>query len=725
MRTLALVGDPNSGKTTLFNALTGLRQKVGNWPGVTVERKEGVVKSVGKSTLLVDLPGIYSLSLPAQDSSMDETITRNYLKERRADFIVNVIDALNLERSLYLTSQIIDRKLPFVVVLSKLDLAKKQGLSLDENKLSERLGVPVFRVSDKASSDRLKAFLTTETVSPSLKTISYGKEIESAIEAELCHLTEQNNDNSYASALEKLEIGTAVGGSEDLSVMVAAHRYQFAHQLCKEVQTKTVVKASSVTRTLDKFFLNRLLGLPLFFVVMYAMFFVSINVGGVFQEAFTGVSQTFFVDLPSFLCEKWALPSWVSALFAEGVGQGISTTVSFIPVMFALFMFLSFLESSGYVVRAAFVMDKLMRALGLPGKAFVPMIVGFGCNVPAVMGARALDSERDRILTTLMVPFMSCSARLAIFSVFVAAFFPTHGALIVFSLYFIGILFAVLTGWVVKRAFAFGQDSILILEMPNYQWPNVKLLLRDAFMRLKHFLRRAIRVIVPVCMILGTLKALTITGEFKPGSEDSLLALIGQWLTPIFSPMGISSSNWPATVGLLSGVLAKEVVIGTLNTLYTPELTEVTTHSFHLLAQLKAAAFSIKDNALALGEAFLSPFSAAAPKDSLNQVAFGQMASQFASGATAYAYLLFTLLYVPCISTLAVIKKELNRFWMMFSLVWSTAMAYLIATAFYQLSRLTFSLWLVVLLGLGFVGLFGFVIFSLRYFLTLRINVSR
>jgi ferrous iron transport protein B len=324
-----------------------------------------------------------------------------------------------------------------------------------------------------------------------------------------------------------------------------------------------------------------------------------------------------------------------------------------------------------------------------------------------------------------MVPFMSCSARLAIFSVFVAAFFPAHGALIVLSLYLIGIVFAVLTGWVVKRAFAFEQDSILILELPNYQWPKTRLLVQEATLRLKHFLKRAIRVIVPVCMVLGSLNALTITGEFKPGSETSLLAIMGQWVTPMFAPMGISESNWPATVGLLSGVLAKEVVIGTLNTLYTPELTETAAHSFHLWTALKAAFFSIGDNAKELGGALFSPFTAAAPTESLNQAAFGQMASQFSSGASAYAYLLFTLLYVPCVSTLAVIKKELNRFWMMFSLVWSTAMAYFIAMAFYQLSQLSISLWLVLLLSFGLIALFACVLLSLRYFLTLRMKVLR
>ena len=319
----------------------------------------------------------------------------------------------------------------------------------------------------------------------------------------------------------------------------------------------------------DRIILNRWLGLPIFFAVMYALFVFAVNIGGAFQDFFDIGSDTLFIQAPALFMQHLHAPAWLIALICHGVGKGINTTITFMPVIAGMFLGLSILEDSGYMARAAFVVDRLMRQLGLPGHAFVPMIVGFGCNVPAVMGTRSLSHRRDRIITSLMMPFMSCGARLAIFAVFAAAFFPQGGQNIIFALYGLGIAAALFTGWLLRHSLLPGPAAPLIMEMPAYHRPHWRSLWRHTWQRLKHFVFRAGKVIVPVCMILGLLNHITVSGHLtEQPSQRSLLARTGQIITPVFTPMGIQSDNWPATMGLLTGVLAKEVVVGTLNSLY-------------------------------------------------------------------------------------------------------------------------------------------------------------
>lgn len=345
------------------------------------------------------------------------------------------------------------------------------------------------------------------------------------------------------------------------------------------------------------------------------------------------------------------------------------------------------------MARAAFVVDKLMRLLGLPGKAFVPMIVGFGCNVPAIMAARTLDSPRERLLTIVMSPFMSCSARLAIYSVFVAAFFPHGGQNIVFCLYIIGILMAVMTGFILRKTTLQGASSPLILELPAYHRPSMRRLLKEMSSRLHYFIIRAGRLIIPVCVMLSGLNALTIDGGFSgaQASTQSILSLIGQWLTPLFWPMGIESNNWPATVGLLTGMLAKEVVIGSLNSLYSQlsHLSNDYATDFNLWQSLHDALWSIPKNLSELGSAFTNPILASAPDNVVSQSAYGEMAQRFDGQAGAFAYLLFVLLYIPCVSTMAAIRQEASRKLMWFSVSWSLLIAYSSAVIFYQIARFT------------------------------------
>ncbi|MGB8807648.1 MAG: ferrous iron transport protein B, partial [Candidatus Rickettsiella isopodorum] len=361
--------------------------------------------------------------------------------------------------------------------------------------------------------------------------------------------------------------------------------------------------------------------------------------------------------------------------------------ISFIPVIGAMFLFLSLLENSGYMARAAFVVDKLMGAIGLPGKAFVPLIVGFGCNVPTVMATRTLASPRDRILTVMMAPFMSCGARLTVYTLFVAAFFPQGGALIIFALYGLGILTAIFTSLLLRSTTLKAEITPMILELPTYHWPHWGTIFRSTWQRLKLFLFKAGRFIIPICMLIGFFNTISIHGKLITGeaNQHSLLSSIGKTVTPIFAPMGIQSDNWPATVGLATGLLAKEVVVGTLNTLYSQvgQLTEQADQST-LRDELKTAILSIPKNLHALGKTLINPMALKAQAPEVTQGVYGVMSHYFDGKLGAFAYLLFILLYFPCISTMAVMQREISRSWTYFSMAWSTGIAYAIATLFYQ-----------------------------------------
>jgi ferrous iron transport protein B len=401
-------------------------------------------------------------------------------------------------------------------------------------------------------------------------------------------------------------------------------------------------------KRIDTLILNRIIGIPLFLGVMYGMFLFSIQVGGPIQSLFDEFSQYLFIQKMEQGLLFFEAPQWLIGILAHGVGQGINTTFTFIPVISCLFFCLSFLEMSGVMARVAVVMDKLMQWFGLPGKSFVPMIIGFGCNVPAIVSARTLENRRERILTIMMSPFMSCGARLAIFALFVSAFFPEQGQNVIFGLYLIGIIVAVLTGLVLKKTILLESSSVLSSNaLPPYQWPRFKTLGKATMHRSKSFVRKAGLIIVPVCAVMGLLGAVH-TDTSTDTKSTSLIATIGKSITPLFAPMGIQEENWPATVGLVTGILAKEVVVGTLNTLYTDH-----SDSTHL-------------------------------ENHMSESTMGIMVQKFGSSAAAFAYLLFVLLYFPCVSVVAAMTKELHKGWALFSVVWTTGIAYIVAVFFYQ-----------------------------------------
>ncbi|MFC3908881.1 Fe(2+) transporter permease subunit FeoB [Legionella dresdenensis] len=710
MTHILLAGNPNCGKTTLFNALTGDNQRVGNWPGVTVEKKTGRFSIGHQHILVTDLPGVYSLTAIGQGSSQDERIAASAVKDLPADMIINVIDACHLERHLYLTSQLLELGKPVVIALNMIDIAEQRGISIDVNRLSRQLNCPVIPIQAHKKtgiSALLKSIASHQDVAEPmpLAVSEQISRIQSLLQTYLV-----NNQSALPAVADytswrAIEGDTALlddGAAEYLSALdcpadadisIADARYGYIHQLVSAVQKKNSDASEHFTARVDRIVLHRYWALPIFLGVMYLMFLFAINIGGAFQDFFDIATDAVFVQGSAWLLSQIHTPQWIIAIVANGIGVGINTTLTFIPVIAAMFFFLSLLEASGYMARAAFVVDKIMRVLGLPGKSFVPMIVGFGCNVPAIMAARTLDSERDRLLTVLMAPFMSCSARLAIYAVFVAAFFPVGGQNIVFSLYLIGIAMAVLTGFLLRKTSMRGQTSPLILELPAYHRPSLKRLCRETGLRLRHFIIRAGRLIIPICVLLGGLNALTIDGGFSADKANthSVLSLAGQWLTPIFSPMGLHQDNWPATVGLLTGMLAKEVVVGTLNSLYAQlgHLSHAQAVAFDFWGSLKEACWSVPHNFAELGQALINPIQASAPDSEVSKSVYGMMAARFDGKIGAYAYMLFILLYIPCVSTMAVIRQEASRRLMWFSVAWSLLLAYACAVIFYQIG--TFS----------------------------------
>jgi len=723
MATIALVGNPNCGKTTLFNALTGSHQQIGNWPGVTVERKSGFFTHQDLSFEVVDLPGVYSLTVSSETAAIDESLACQYILQQEADVIVNILDGSNLERHLYLTTQLLEMGVPLVVVVNMMDMAETRGFHLQLDLLSATLGCPVLPVqaNNGKGLEALKKQLMTVVVSKKTSspfTVPYVDPIPQAIKelaALIRSLPNQKKigissewlasglleNNLYAQKQVSSELLPSVAHfqqqirevqKEDPDILLADGRYRCIHKIISSCVSQSKPKSSTRwTARLDKIILNRVLGLPIFLAVMYCLFFFAISVGGAFQDFFDIASNTLFVDGFGHLLTELGLPQALVVLLASGVGKGLNTTFTFIPVIGALFLFLSFLEDSGYMARAAFVVDRLMRVFGLPGKAFVPMIVGFGCNVPAVMAARTLENKRDRILTIMMSPFMSCGARLAIYAVFTAVFFPTSASWIVFALYLIGILMAVLTGLILRQTVLRGQPAPLVMELPAYHFPKVRTLLMHAWQRLQTFIFRAGKLIVPICVLISVLNLVNLDGTFNQGegSASSVLSALGRFVTPLFSPMGIHQDNWPATVGLVTGILAKEVVIGTLNALYSQmaSITALSSGYLHLGEGLRAALMSIPANLSQLGQVVAHPFSsAAASAHTLNQSTYGLLYQRFDGKIGAFSYLLFVLLYFPCVSTTAVMLRELHYRWAIFSIFWMTAVAYGTAVAFYQIA---------------------------------------
>ncbi len=751
---IGVVGNPNCGKTTLFNALTGARQQVGNWPGVTVEKKVGTYRHRNRTFEIVDLPGVYSLGATIQISE-DERVARDYVLAGAATLIVNIVDASNLERNLYLTTQLLEMRVPMVVAVNMTDIAARRGLALNVAALGEALGCPVVelvasRGNGVAKLKELIGELSEQPHPPGVEP-HYGPVIEEGVGAIAARLEARGFTQARWRALKLIEGDALTTGEtesaleaevnaarekvcqshgEDTDIVVADARFGFITDIVSRVLTRPRDASRTVSDKIDHVVLNRFLGIPIFLFMMYLMFVFTITIGGAFIDFFDQAVGAVLVDGGTKVLSALSLPEWLVVLLAEGVGGGIQTVSTFIPIIAFLYLFLSFLEDSGYMARAAFVMDRAMRAVGLPGKAFVPLIVGFGCNVPSIMATRTLESRHDRLITIMMAPFMSCGARLPVYALFAAAFFPQSGQNLVFALYLIGILAAVGTGFLLKNTVLKGTVSPFIMELPPYHIPTIRTVLLRAWERLNAFIFRAGGVIVPMVVAISFLNAVGTDGSFgNQDSEKSVLSEVGRTIVPVFEPMGMTEENWPAAVGVFTVVLAKEVVIGTLNALYTqlgeadaargaadgaaaqaagegtPSIADKLAGAVATIPANLAGVFANLSDPMGLNVGYTAEGAGAAEKLEVTSSAFTAMAARFDGQAGAFAYLLMILLYMPCVAAVGAIYHETGWRWTLFAAGWTTGLGWCAAVTFYQVARFdrapaTATFWIVLCVGL-------------------------
>ena len=636
---LALVGNQNCGKTTLFNQLTGSNQHVGNFPGVTIEHKIGQV--IGwKGYEIVDLPGIYSI----RPYSGEEKVTRNFIIDRKPDAIINIVDATNIERNLYLTLQLIEMGKPMVLALNMMDELLGNHGSVDIQKLSDRLGIPVVPIAaakndgvdelmrvvaetaENARKPRRIDFCSAGPVHRCIHTVSHVVEDHAdkiGVPSRFAATRVIEEDDEIISALKLSEnelelIGHAVlemetEGGLDRNAALAEMRYRFIEAVCSEC----VIKAQESKEMLrsvriDKVLTNKYLAIPTFIAIMGFIFWMTFSVLGKWLSDLLALGIAGVTQLTDNALTAYGLNPVVHSLVIDGVFAGVGSMLSFLPIIVVLFFFLAILEDTGYMSRVAFVMDKLLRRIGLSGRSFVPMLIGFGCSVPAIMSTRTLSSERDRKMTMLLIPFMSCSAKIPIYAVFTAAFFPNNGGLVMICLYVFGMLMGIIAAKILSKTAFTGKPVPFVMELPNYRMPSLKTVLLLMWEKAWDFIRRAFTVIFAATIVIWFLQnfdvRLNVVGQ---GSGDSLLAIIGTWLAPIFAPLGFG--DWRVATALVTGLMAKEAVISTLGVL------------MGVGANLSSAA---------LGSLFTLP--------------------------SAVSFLVFCLLYTPCVAALAALRRELG-----------------------------------------------------------------
>lgn len=698
-----VVGNPNSGKSTLFNALSGSHVTVGNWSGVTVDQKVASLTLGGKQIELTDLPGLIDLEAMHDGGMLDESISQQVIRQADYDCLINIVDAAFIERNLYLTMQLRELGVPMVLVLNKIDVLESRGQKIDTAKLSKQLGCPVLTVSSKTSGG-LKPLLNwletdlAELPQPEAFKVPLADEVESSLEhlggarAEALLQLLQPESDAAQQALNRLHAADI-----DLREHLAEKRYTVIESVSQQVLSKPAEKLSLTDRW-DKLILSPWAGVPFFLFVMYLTFMFAINVGASFIDFFDIMAGAIFVDGATELLTAIGSPDLITTLLAGGVGAGIQTVATFIPVVAFLYVALSILEISGYLARAGFVIEGVMQKIGLPGKAFVPLIVGFGCNVPSVTATRTLDSHRERIVVAMMAPFMSCGARLPVYALFVAAFFPENGQNVVFALYLVGIVAAILTGLLLRYTLLPGNASRGYMELPNYEIPSLKAIMNRTWQRTKQFVFGAGKTIVIVVTILSFVNSIGADGSFgNEDSENSVLSKAAQVVTPAFAPMGVQEDNWPATVGIVTGIFAKEAVVGTLNSLYSAaEGEEEAEGGVDLLQALNEALSTIPealfgiawDDPLGINIGDATDTETMAEDFGFETGTLTNIEARFVTSAAAFAYLLFVLLYTPCAAVLGAMAGEFGNRWTAFCAVYTFILAYMVAVLFYQVSQL-------------------------------------
>ncbi|OQX87713.1 MAG: ferrous iron transport protein B [Candidatus Omnitrophica bacterium 4484_70.2] len=659
---IALAGNPNSGKTTVFNLLCGAREKIGNWSGTTVEKKQGYFTHQNEKVEVVDLPGTYSLSV----YSLDERIARDFLIKEKPDLVVCVVDASNLERNLYLVIQLLEMGQPVLLDLNMMDMVEKSKIKIDTQKLSRILGIDIVEtVASKGKGLReLKEKIVGNLRRKERKIfrIDYHS-LEKTIEEIASLLKDKkilsipprgagvrileqdfellNKVKEAIPQIEKIkekaetEITRLIG--EDLETFIIEKRYAFLRGVIKECVKKEVSLEARLTFSdkLDKVLTNRILGIPLFLFFMYLLFQLVFTLGTPLADLVDGFFGKLTESAKLFF-ENQNLPAWLGSLVSDGIISGVGSVLVFLPNIMFLFLGISILEGSGYLARAAFVMDRFMHALGLHGKSFIPMLLGFGCNIPGIMATRTLESRKDRILTILINPLMSCSARLPVYTLFASAFFPKNQGLVVFSLYLLGIVLAIFVAKVFKHIFFKGEVAPLVMELPPYRIPIPRNVLLSMWTRSFLFIKKAGTVIFLAVVFIWLLSSLPLGAQYA--GENSLIGKLGKILAPLFKPAGFGF--WQVAVALLFGILAKEVVVGSLGTLY------------------------------------------GASEEGLKEVLL-----QHFSPLSAYAFLIMTLIYIPCVAAIATIKRETNWKWTALAVSYSLILGWVLSVLFYQIGR--------------------------------------
>ncbi len=666
----ALIGNQNCGKTTLFNQLTGSNQHVGNFPGVTVEKKEGNIRQ-HKGVSVVDLPGIYSLS----PYTAEEVVTRDFLLREKPDGIINIVDATNIERNLYLSLQLMELNIPMVLALNMMDEVRASGNSIDINKLQDELGIPVVPIA--ASKNEGVAELVDCAIETAGKQIRPKRmdfcsgEVHKAIHA-LAHLIEekaqaQQMPTRFAATklvegdeptIQQLglteneidilghivhEMETALG--TDREAALADMRYAYIEQVC----AKTVIKAGQTKEQerslkIDAVLTHKIWAIPIFLGIMLLVFYLTFGlIGAVLSDWFS-----LGIDAVTGAVDAWMTAVGVSApihsLVIDGVFAGVGSVLSFLPTIVTLFFFLSILEDSGYMARVAFVMDKMLRKIGLSGRSFVPMLIGFGCSVPAIMATRTLSSERDRKMTILLTPFMSCSAKLPIYAVFTAAFFPENGAIVMMALYVMGMIIAILYGLLMKNSLFKGNPVPFVMELPAYRFPSARSVVLHMWDKAKDFLRKAFTIIFLATIVIWVLQNFDFRFQMVSNSADSMLAAIGHVVAPIFAPLGFG--DWRAATALMTGLTAKEAVVSTF--------------------------------AILMGVG--SEPGALVP-----------ILPQLFTPLSAFSFLTFTLLYMPCVAAMAAVRRELGSGWQaLLAMLMQTCIAWVIAFIVFHIGGLFF-----------------------------------
>lgn len=660
----ALGGNQNCGKTTLFNQLTGSNQHVGNFPGVTVEGKNGIVKGHPDVTV-VDLPGIYSLS----PYTSEEIVTRDFLINEKIDCIINITDATNIERNLYLSLQLMELDIPMVIALNMMDEMRENGNTININQLSEDLGVPVVplaAVKNEGVDELIETAINTALTKrkPAVKDFCSGA-VHRAIHS-VAHLVEDHADrinvpsrfaatkliegdepmlnalrlsDNEKDMLEHIVTEMESETDTDREAALADMRYAFIERICaKSVIKNGESKAHARSIKIDNILTHRVWAIPIFIGIMGIIFWLTFGVFGAFlSDGFTVLIDSFIGIIDKGLT-SYGINPVVHSLIVDGVCAGVGSVLSFLPTIVVLFFFLSMLEDSGYMARVAFVMDKALRKIGLSGRSFVPMIIGFGCSVPAIMASRTLPSDRDRKMTIMLTPFMSCSAKLPIYTVFVQAFFPVQlRPVVMIALYVFGMIMGVVVGLVLKKTTFHGEPVPFVMELPNYRMPGFKSVVMLIWDKAKDFITKAFTVIFTASVIIWFLQTFDTRFNVVVNSADSMLALVGQFISPIFKPLGFG--DWRAATALITGFSAKEAVISTLTVLVGGDI----------------------------GTALQGIFSVSA----------------------AIAFLVFTLLYTPCVAAIAAVKRELRSGkWALFIAFGQTAFAWIVSFILYQLISL-------------------------------------